>query len=444
MTDQQHIHGPILGCIADDLTGGAELASMLIARGIPTGFTIGAGTPLAEDCHAYVIALKSRVIPAAEAVTHVVAAADRLLEQGCRQFFFKYCATFDSTPRGNIGPCAEALLDHLGADFTMFCPTLCEVGRTVYQGHMFAGAQLLSESPKRHDPLTPMTDSNLVRVLAAQSKRAVGLIAFQDVDRGPEAIRERIEALRRAGTPLAIVDAMRERDLEVIGEAAADLRLMTGNSSVAAHLPPAWRRRGWIGMPEMAPLPGVQGRAAVIAGSVAERTAVQLGEFARNHPTMMLDLRRAMEGEDLLAEALIFARSLAPNEPLGFGTAMAPDEIAKLQARYGVTAVAARAEAILSDIADHLVSELKVRRLIISGGETAGAVLKKLKITRLRIGAYEGPGISRAVTEDANPIALVLKSGKLGPVDMFIPVLDAMRRPAEITPLYDRWPPAQR
>ena len=199
----------ILGCIADDLTGAVELASMLIAANVPTSLTIGTRTAPPPGAVAHVIALKTRVAPVEAAISDVTAAAEHLRKQSCRQMFFKYCATFNSTPAGNIGPCAEALLETLGTDFTAFCPSFCEVGRTVYQGHMFAGEQLLSESPKRHDPLTPMTDSNLVRVLARQSARPAGLIPFAAVRKGPEAIRLRIEDLRRQG--VALRDRRRHR-----------------------------------------------------------------------------------------------------------------------------------------------------------------------------------------------------------------------------------------
>ncbi|RUZ72575.1 four-carbon acid sugar kinase family protein, partial [Mesorhizobium sp. M7A.F.Ca.US.003.02.2.1] len=182
----------LFGAIADDLTGGTELASMLVARGIPTGCTVGLDAPIPSGNLAHVILLKTRVIAASDAVRQVLEAADRLVEAGARQIFFKYCATFDSTPAGNIGPCAEALLERLGGGVTLFAPALCETGRTVYQGHMFGGPQLLAESPKRFDPLTPMTDSNLVRVLQAQSRGKVGLVPYLVVDAGAGAIRSAI------------------------------------------------------------------------------------------------------------------------------------------------------------------------------------------------------------------------------------------------------------
>jgi 3-dehydrotetronate 4-kinase len=417
----------ILGCIADDLTGAVELASMLIAAGVPTSLTIGTRTPPPTGAVAHVVALKTRVASAEAAIADVTDAAEHLRKQSCRQMFFKYCATFDSTPAGNIGPCAEALLETLGTDFTAFCPSFCEVGRTVYQGHMFAGEQLLSESPKRCDPLTPMTDSNLVRVLARQSARRAGLIPFAAVRKGPDAIRLKIEDLRRQGVALAIVDAIDEDDLGSIAEACADLPLMTGNSSVAAHLPRAWSRRKLLeGHTNPQPLAGVSGKAAVLAGSCAERTRDQLAEFERAHPVLHLDLHRAFGNADLVAEAIAWARPRLERGPLALSTAASQERVAELQARYGRTEVAARAEQLLSEIGRQLVEELEVRRLVVCGGETSGSVLRALNVEELHVGPYEGPGVARVVAEKPLRLALLLKSGKLGPIGMLAPALDAM------------------
>ena len=435
---------PLFGAIADDLTGGAELASMLVARGVPTGFTIGAQAPLSPGVAAHVVALKTRVKHADEAVAQTLAAADRLVAAGCRQIFLKYCATFDSTPLGNIGPCAEALMERLGTEATLFCPHLIEVGLTVFQGHMFRGRDLLSETEKRFDPLTPLTDANLVRVLARQSRRGVGLIAFDAVDAGPAAILAAIERMKARGRPLLIVDAVRERDQATIAEVAADLPLMTGNSSIAAHLPPVWRARGLLPDTPPTALPGVDGPAAVLAGSVADRTAAQLDHFERDHPVIRLDLAEAFAGADLVELALAAARPhLAEGRAIAVATTASQDAVAALQQSHGVAAAAAKAEAILAALATRLVGDLGVRRLLVAGGETSGAVVQALGVERLDVGAYLGPGLNRAVTTGERPIALVLKSGKLGPVEMFGQMLEAMRHSQAPPGRDDRWPPAR-
>jgi len=439
----------LFGAIADDLTGGTELASMLVGRGIPTGCTVGLKTPIPSGNLAHVILLKTRVIAAGDAVRQVLEAADRLVEAGARQIFFKYCATFDSTPSGNIGPCAEALLDRLGGGVTLFTPALCETGRTVYQGHMFGGAQLLGESPKRFDPLTPMTDSNLMRVLQAQSKGKAGLLPYLTIDAGAGAIRDAVRQHSARGETLLVTDTIRERDLAAIAEAAFDLPLMTGNSSVAAHLPPAWLAHGLLKSDDLvaASLPAVEGPAAVLAGSVADRTIEQLERFAGNNPLLTIDLARAFSGGDVLAQARAFAERHLPGAMIAIATTAPQATVEALQQAHGRDAVAAKAEDILAGIAQILVRDLCVRRLVVAGGETAGSVVKALGITRIAMGAYEGPGLSRAIAYlpglPDDPLALMLKSGKLGGPDIFADVLHDMTQATTIVPAIDTWPPTK-
>jgi 3-dehydrotetronate 4-kinase len=418
----------LFGCVADDLTGAVEIASMLVAQGVRTTFSIGRNVPPVHTADAHVVALKSRVAPVAEAVSDVVAAASALRRSGSKQLFFKYCATFDSTPTGNIGPCAEALLELVQSDFTIFAPAYCEVGRTVYQGHLFAGHQLLSDSPKRFDPLTPMTDSNLLRVLGAQSTKKIGLLPHQAIHAGPQEVRRRIAELRAEGAAFAIADAIYEADLAVLARSCANLPLLTGNSSIAAHLPRVWRHEGLLQPePSVDPLPGISGHAAILVGSCAERTAAQLAHFERSNPVLRLDLADGFAGGDLVERATAWAAQHIDKGPVAISTAADAAEVARLQDQHGRLEVASRAEAILSDVALALVERFQVRRLIVAGGETSGAVLSALGIDHLQIGPYEGPGIARVFARDPKPMALLLKSGKLGTIDIFEAVLDAMQ-----------------
>lgn len=430
----------LFGGIADDLTGGLELASMLVARGVPTTLSVGS-VVAARVGTAHVFALKSRVAHVNDAVRSTIEALEILLAHGARQIFFKYCATFDSTPAGNIGPCAEAIMDRLGASQAIFAPALCETRRTVYQGHIFGGAQLLAESPKRLDPLTPMTDSNAVRILQAQSKRSVGLVDYSVVDQGPEAIRSHCQ-LEQARASLFITDTLCERHLAAIAAAAVDAPLLTGNSSVAAHLPPLWLAQGSLHEASTARLSGIDGPGAVLVGSVASQTSVQLQHFAAGHDVCVVDLARAYAGHNLVSEARSFAAAcVAAGRNFAISTALPQERVDTLQSVHGRIEVAARAEAILSEIAKIIVFDLGVRRLVVAGGETSGSVVRAIGVTDLEVGPYQEPGYSRAVTKSPFPIALLLKSGKLGSVDIFASALDDMRRPLVKEPILDHWPP---
>ena len=209
-----------LGCIADDFTGATDLANNLVRSGMRVVQTIGVPIgPLNTEVDAVVVALKSRTITAAEAVVQSLDALRWLQAQCAEQIYFKYCSTFDSTPEGNIGPVTEALMDALSTDFTIATPAFPDNGRTVFKGYLFAGNVLLSESGMQNHPLTPMTDPNLVRVMQAQTKRQVGLLDHTVIARGPQAIAERIAALRAEGVVVAIVDATSNDDLLRLGPA---------------------------------------------------------------------------------------------------------------------------------------------------------------------------------------------------------------------------------
>jgi uncharacterized protein YgbK (DUF1537 family) len=405
--------------IADDLTGGLELASLIRRGGVrcPLLLHPGPRTDLA-GLEAVVFGLKTRVIPARRAVAAFARAMDAIGRRGARQVFYKYCATFDSTPRGNIGPCADLLMERREAGFTLFCPAFPEVGRTVYQGHLFAGEVLISDSPKRFDPLTPMREPSLVKVLQAQTRRRVGLLPHAVLAEGVAAAAARAARLQADGIPYAIADTLDEADLAVTAEASVDWPLMTGGSSVAVYYPALWRARGWMAGTDAPALPPPPpGPAVVVAGSCADRTFDQLAHFGERRPVLFLDPARALDGADLVAEALAWAGRGLPDGAVAVATSARPDAVAALQRRLGRRRAARLAEDILARIAAGLHAS-GIRRFVISGGETSGAVLEALKVTALEVDSYVTAGQSHSMTTGPDPISFYLKSGKLGPVDM--------------------------
>ncbi|MDB5819055.1 MAG: serine kinase [Rhizobacter sp.] len=417
----------IFGALADDLTGGMELAAMLVSQGVRCGFvTDPAGVAALVDVDAIVVAQKTRVVPAAHAVRAFELGARALQRRGARQLFFKYCATFDSTDDGNIGPCADLLRDMTGAAQVLFAPSFPEAGRRVFQGHLFADDMLISESPKRFDPLTPMLDPSLVRTLQRQTPTRVGLVPQQVVRSGLAALQQHSRALLEAGIGFAIADAAMPDDLAALAELSCEWPLMTGNSSIAYYYPPHWRRLGWLSSDAVASeLPSVNGPAVVLSGSCAERSLDQLLAFERERPVLRLDLERAIDGVDVVAEAMGWACSALAHGPVAIGTSAPPDQVARVQARIGKHEAAALGEGILGRLAARLV-EAGVRRFVVSGGETSGSVLEHLGVGRLQVGRYVAPGVARAVSTGETPIAFCLKSGKLGPVDMLLPMLASM------------------
>ena len=269
----------LLGCVADDFTGATDLANTLVKAGMRTVQLLGVprkGLKVPEaDC--IIVALKSRSNPASEAVTMSLAAMDWLRQQGARQLYFKYCSTFDSTDKGNIGPVADAMLDAIGADFTVFNPSFPTNKRTVYKGYLFVGDELLSESGMRHHPLTPMTEPSLVRVLQRQTKHKVGLVQYSTIVKGATATRSAFDDLRKQGIRHAVLDSITDDHLMTLGEACADMKLVTGGSGMAMGLPANFIRQGLMQSGQRATLPKVTGPLILDHAVLRDTDAVDRG-----------------------------------------------------------------------------------------------------------------------------------------------------------------------
>ncbi len=421
----------LLGVIADDFTGATDIAGMLVKAGMRTVQTIGVpdAAMQLDDVDAIVVALKSRTIAATEAVTLSLEALGALQRRGCRQFFFKYCSTFDSTDAGNIGPVADALLDALASDFTIFCPAFPANARAIFNGYLFVGPVLLSESGMRHHPLTPMTDPSLVRVLQRQTTRKVGLIPLGIVQGGADAIRAEIARLRGAGITHAIVDAVADADLLTIGAACAALPLVTGGSGVSMGLPANFRRAGLLPASDSAAaLPAARGHAAILAGSCSTATLAQIADFEKYGAALRLDTRALCEGRDVVGPALAWARARLGDAPVLLSSSDTPDAVKALQAAFGVEASSQKIEAAMAALARGLVDS-GVGRLVVAGGETSGAVVSALGIRALRIGPEIDPGVpwTSATMGAGQTVTLALKSGNFGTVDFFTKAFTAQR-----------------
>jgi 3-dehydrotetronate 4-kinase len=411
----------LLGCIADDSTGASDLANTLARGGMRTVMTIGVPEiALPEDAEAVVIALKSRTNPVDEAVTQSLAALKALQQAGARQFLFKYCSTFDSTDAGNIGPVADALLEALGVDFTIACPAFPEAGRTIFRGHLFVNDALLSESGMEKHPLTPMKDANLVRVLQKQTARKVGLVRYNTVQRGADAIREAFTKERQDGRSYVIVDAISDADLLQMGAACRDLKLITGGSGVALGLPENFRQQNLLRFAGRAvELPKIAGPAAVVSGSCSRATNAQVAEWQKDGAAFRIDPLRLAEGANVVGEAVAWASERLAREPVLIYATAEPDAVSQVQAKLGSERAGALVELALAGISRELVSG-GVRKLVVAGGETSGAVVRALGIKALRIGPQIDPGVPWMSSLGGEiEVALALKSGNFGAPDFF-------------------------
>ena len=409
-----------LGCIADDFTGATDLANNLVRAGMRVVQTIGVpDAPLAADVDAVVVALKSRTIPAVEAIAQSLQALQWLQAQGAQQIYFKYCSTFDSTPDGNIGPVTEALMDALESDFTIATPAFPDNGRTVFKGYLFAGNVLLNESGMQNHPLTPMQDANLVRVMQAQTKRPVGLIDYKTVAQGEAAIRERIAALRAEGVGVAVVDATSNQDLLLLGPALKGMPLVTAGSGVAIGLPANFGLKPSV---QASQLPAATGLQAVVSGSCSVATNGQVAHFqSSGRPAFAIHPASLMNGQSdaLVLQVLAWAAPHLKDGPVLVYSTAEPEAVKQVQAQLGVAEAGALVEHALAAVAQGLV-DLGVKQLVIAGGETSGACVQALGIAQLQIGPQIDPGVPWChAPSAAGGVHIALKSGNFGTEDFF-------------------------
>jgi uncharacterized protein YgbK (DUF1537 family) len=410
----------LLGVIADDFTGATDIASFLVENGLPTVQLNGVpqdDAPVAAQ--AVVISLKSRSCPVDQAIEQSLQALAWLQRQGCRQFYFKYCSTFDSTAQGNIGPVTDALLDALGEQQTVISPALPVNGRTVYQGYLFVMDQLLSESGMRNHPVTPMTDSNLLRLMEAQATGRCGLVNAAEMDRGAGAVKEKLQQLAQQGVRYAVLDTLNEQHLLTQGEALKTMKLVTGGSGLAIGIARQWAQPGQ----EKAQSAGApQGKKAVVlSGSCSTMTNKQVARYRQQAAAQAIDVARCINTTDRSAYATelscwVEQHAAAELAPLLYATAE-PEQLQQTQQQYGVEAASLAVEALFADVVIRLRQQ-GFSRFIVAGGETSGVVTQALGIRGFHIGPCISPGVPwvRAIEQ---PVSLALKSGNFGDENFF-------------------------
>ncbi|MGG6896772.1 MULTISPECIES: 3-oxo-tetronate kinase [Rhizobium] len=418
----------LLGCIADDFTGATDLAALLARSGLPVSLRIGIPREKRhrnETAAFEVIALKCRTSPVNIAVEQARQALAWLREAGASRFFWKYCSTFDSTAKGNIGPVAEMLMAEIGARQTIYCPAFPENGRSVFMGHLFVGEQLLSESPMKDHPLTPMRDSSLLRLLTPQVASVVGLANRNIVSKGPTALRAKLAQLSDDGMQHVIVDAVCDDDLGTIAAASFDMPLLTGGSAIAGQLPRLYLEQGLVTLPRRRQiLPKVGGGPIVLSGSCSAMTRRQVANYAGQVVSLRLDpIALAEKGA---GPSLEWLRQQSPDAPKLIYATAEPHEVRRAQERLGRDKAGQVVEEALSEIARDAFDH-GTRRFVVAGGETSGAITQALGVTHLTIGPEIAPGVPWTfATIDGETIALTLKSGNFGDESFFTDAFDRL------------------
>ncbi|MEO9497012.1 MAG: 3-oxo-tetronate kinase [Vibrio splendidus] len=409
----------LLGVIADDFTGATDIAGFLVENGMRTiqlnGIPTGDFDAAAD---AVVISLKSRSCPVDEAITDSVTALKWLQSQGCQQFYFKYCSTFDSTAEGNIGPVTDALLAELGESFTMVCPALPVNGRTVYNGHLFVFGELLSDSGMRNHPVTPMKDSSVARMMDAQSEGVSGLVNFQTIEQGSDSVTARLEELKSQGNRYAVVDAFNSGHLVTLGQAAKSLKLITGGSGLAAGIAKNWTEHlvdqsdaKLAGSPVKAPT-------VVFSGSCSVMTNQQVAAYKQLAPHFAIDVKACLSNGQYANEVFdwVMTNSQGDFAPLVYATADAA-ALKAIQEEYGAQASSHAVEQFFSQLAIKL-QQHGVKNFIVAGGETSGVVTQSLAVKGFHIGPQIAPGVPWVKSVEGE-LSLALKSGNFGDESFF-------------------------
>ena len=404
----------LLGVIADDFTGATDIAGFLVEHGMRTvQLNDVPHCNTVVDADAVVVSLKTRSCPVEQAIEQSLAALKWLQQQGCQQFYFKYCSTFDSTAKGNIGPVTDALLAALGESFTIVCPALPVNGRTVFNGHLFVLGEPLNESGMRNHPVTPMTDSSLVRLMNSQSQGEAGLVNYQTIEQGAEAITNQFAELQSAGKRYAVVDAFNSAHLATLGQAAKSLKLITGGSGLAAGIAKNWQQQ--LQDQGEAKKAGYPTKAAtvILSGSCSLMTNKQVAAYKTLAPHFAVDVGACMNNDHYLQQAFDWVVNNLDGKfaPMVYATQPAA-QLKAIQAKYGAHASSEAVELFFSKLA-YLLKEFGIQNFIVAGGETSGTVTQGLAVKGFHIGPQIASGVPWVKSIDGS-LSLALKSGNFG------------------------------
>lgn len=416
---------PAYGVVSDDFTGGLLVASYFEEAGIvcPVYFDPFVAQKDRPSGGIVVIVTRSRLESVPAARRQITVALDALDAMGCESIGYKVCGTFDSTEQGNIGPAADLIAERYNQAPLLISGGYVEYGITVYNGHMFLRNELISESPKRFDPITPMPDPNLVRFLSHQTRIPVGLITHAELSKGDNAASDAVIRLVKAGYKYIMLDATGEDDLRASIVLAKEAKAIVGSDSFIIYfgVDRAKERPGEAAAPRH-----TDGPAALFVGSVGPVARGQLAVFRQHYPILDLNILEDISEEAIIKRSLEWARPKVGDHPFGVTTWATDAQVQQAQAKLGRLGAARRAERLLSGIAAG-VHRMGVRRIMVGGGETSGAIGAALNLPHVRA-LPRGPiGGGVCIAEGPDPVSLFLKSGKLGTQDVFLRALEIMR-----------------
>ena len=406
----------LLGVIGDDFTGSSDIANNLKKAGMSVGMYSGVpdNKMKLNKYNAVVIALKTRTIPIKKAISESVKALEWLKSKKCKKIIFKYCSTFDSTKKGNIGPVIDAIMKNLNVDFTIACPSFPDAGRTLYQGHMFVNGVPLNESGMENHPLTPMTDHNLVRWLNYQTKGKVDLINSVTIKEGAKSIKKRITELKKSNVKYAITDTLDNQDFDLICSGTDNLKFLTGGSGIALGLPKVFKKKGML-KKSNSKLPNVKGNTIILSGSCSLVTNEQVELYKKSNPSLFISPEELIKNENYHNEIIEWILRHSKKRPLIYSTAL-PKKVSLYQKKFG-SKISSKIETLFQKIIKNIY-KYNFNKIVCAGGETSGAIVKALMIKELQIGEEISAGVP-VMWEPEKNIKITLKSGNFGQKDFF-------------------------
>ncbi|MDH3000575.1 hypothetical protein A1D23_01700 [Chelonobacter oris] len=408
----------MLGVIADDFTGASDIASFLVENGLSTVQMNGVPKRrLQSAVDAVVISLKSRSNPVEEAVQQSLNALNWLQHNGCTQFYFKYCSTFDSTANGNIGPVTDALMNALDTDFTVITPALPINGRTIFNGYLFVGQTLLNESGMQNHPITPMKDANLMRLMDAQADGKTGLVGYADVIRGADHVKCCFDQLKQQGYRYAVVDAVDNVQLAVLAKAIDDFKLVTGGSGLAAYMA-AHKSKNTPQKTQKTALLPTKADSVVLSGSCSVMTNKQVEAYKTKAAHKWLDVEQSLNNPNYADELYQWVIEHLNDDyaPMVYAT-VPPQKLKEIQQQFGADNASHAIESTFATLAKKL-KRYGVKNFITAGGETSSIVVQELGFDGFQIGKQIAPGVPwlKALDEE---VFLALKSGNFGSETFF-------------------------
>lgn len=408
----------MIGCVADDFSGGSDAASFFVKAGMRTYLFNGVPTEeinFEVDNIAVVIALKTRTENKKIAVRDSLEAFEWLKENGAQVLFSKYCSTFDSTPEGNIGPIIDAVLEKYNFQYTILCPALPVNGRVVKNGNLLVNGIPLHETHMKNHPLTPMWDSDISKLIEPQGKYKSMKINHEILKKNKEEILKIIEDKGKNLEHFYVIpDYIEDEDGKKIVDVFGDLSFLTGGSGLMYDLGMRYKKQD---KETNIPNSHADGEAIVLAGSCSKATLEQIQDYIeRGYESYKIDPCELHEGNITKEEIWDIIQSRESDNILIYSSDN-PESVKRAQ-KYGAANISKLLEDTTAYIAKKAV-EAGVRRIIVAGGETSGAVTKTLGYSGYIVGDSIAPGVPVMIPVSNNDIRLVLKSGNFGQKDFF-------------------------